>query len=93
MMGSLDLAERRIHTLIRTTAWTFSSYLGRAHGDRGAADARRDRGDPRRRLHLLDTIEDDGITDRDYPIELTPTIEGDEVIADFTGRRRWRSAL
>ena len=32
-----------------------------------------------------DAIEDDGITDRDYPIKLLLTIDGDEVIADFTG--------
>ena len=34
---------------------------------------------------FADAIEDDGITDRAYPIELTLTIDGDEVIADFTG--------
>ena len=32
-----------------------------------------------------DAIEDDGITDRDYPIRLTLTVDGGEVIADFTG--------
>ena len=32
-----------------------------------------------------DAIEDDGITDRDYPIELALTIDGGNVIADFTG--------
>ena len=32
-----------------------------------------------------DAIEDDGITDRDYPIKLLLTIDGGEVIADFTG--------
>src|SRR2546423_13535166 len=32
-----------------------------------------------------DAIEDDGITDRDYPMRLTLTIGGGEVIADFTG--------
>ncbi len=32
-----------------------------------------------------DAIEDDGITDRAYPIELRLTIDGGEVIADFTG--------
>ena len=32
-----------------------------------------------------DAIEDDGITDHDYPIKLRLTIDGGEVIADFTG--------
>ena len=32
-----------------------------------------------------DAIEDDGITDRRTRCELRLTIEGDEVIADFTG--------
>ena len=34
---------------------------------------------------FADAIEDDGITDRDYPIELALTIDGGDVIADFTG--------
>ena len=34
---------------------------------------------------FADAIEDDGITDRAYPIELALTIDGDDVIADFTG--------
>ncbi len=32
-----------------------------------------------------DAIEDDGITDHDYPMKLRLTIDGGEVIADFTG--------
>src|SRR3989442_7132457 len=32
-----------------------------------------------------DAIEDDGITDRDYPIKLSLTVDGGKVIADFTG--------
>ena len=57
MMGSLDLAERRIHTLIDGLRRSTSSSRrdGRADGDRRAADARRDRGDPGRRLHASRT--------------------------------------
>ena len=56
MMGSLDLAERRIHTLIDDYGLDFVPVgVGRADGDRRAAHARRDRGDPGRRLHVRRT--------------------------------------
>ena len=53
MMGSLDLAERRIHAADRRLrARLRPARDRRADGDRRAADARRDRGDPGRRLHV-----------------------------------------
>ena len=54
MMGSLDLAERRVaHSCIGDYGLDFVQRdVGRADGDRRAAHARRDRGDPGRRLHV-----------------------------------------
>ena len=86
MMGSLDLAERRIHTLIEDYGLDFFQATS---AELMAIAERRMRAEieaiPDGVYTFSDAIEDDGITDRDYPIELTLTIEGDEVIADFTG--------
>ena len=86
MMGSLDLAERRIHTLIQDYGLDFFQATS---AELMAIAERRMRAEieaiPDGVYTFSDTIEDDGITDRDYPIELTLTIDGDEVIADFTG--------
>lgn len=40
---------------------------------------------PRGIYHFEDVIEDDGITDRSYPMKLALTVGDGEVIADFTG--------
>ena len=86
MMGSLDLAERRIHTLLENYGLDF--FLGTS-AELMAIAERRMRAEieaiPDGVYTFSDAIEDDGITDRDYPIELTLTIDGGEVIADFTG--------
>lgn len=86
MMGSLDLAERRIHTLISDYGLDF---VQAAAAELMAIAERRMRAEigaiPDGTYTFVDAIEDDGISDRDYPIKLTLTIEGGEVIADFTG--------
>ena len=86
MMGSLDLAERRIHTLIEDYGLDFFQATS---AELMAIAERRMRAEieaiPDGVYTFSDAIEDDGITDRDYPIELTLTIDGGEVIADFTG--------
>ena len=86
MMGSLDLAERRIHTLISDYGLDF---VQAAAAELMAIAERRMRVEigaiPDGTYTFEDAIEDDGISDRDYPIKLTLTIEGGEVIADFTG--------
>ena len=86
MMGSLDLAERRIHTLISDYGLDF---VQAAAAELMAIAERRMRAEigeiPDGTYTFEDAIEDDGISDRDYPIKLTLTIEGGEVIADFTG--------
>ena len=86
MMGSLDLAERRIHTLISDYGLDF---VQAAAAELMAIAERRMRAEigaiPGGTYTFEDAIEDDGISDRDYPIKLTLTIEGGEVIADFTG--------
>ena len=87
MMGSLDLAERRIHKLIADYGLDFFlGDVGRADGDRRAADARRDRGDPRRRrtpsrTRSRTTASPTATTRSSSRL----TIDGGEVIADFTG--------
>jgi len=86
MMGSLDLAERRIHTLLADYGLDF--FL-ETSSELMAIAERRMRAEleaiPDGTYTFSDAIEDDGITDHDYPIELTLTIDGGDVIADFTG--------
>ena len=86
MIGSLDLAERRLHQLIGDYGLDF---VQRASDELMAIAERRMRAEieaiPDGVYTFEDAIEDDGITDRDYPITLTLTVDGGEVIADFTG--------
>jgi N-methylhydantoinase B len=86
MMGSLDLAERRIHTLISDYGLEF---VRSASTELMAIAERRMRAEieaiPDGTYTFVDAIEDDGIGDRDFPIRLALTIAGGEVIADFTG--------
>jgi len=86
MIGSLDLAERRIHQLVGTYGLDF---VRSATAELIAIAERRMRAElaaiPDGVYSFEDAIEDDGITDHDYPIRLLLTIDGDEVIADFTG--------
>jgi N-methylhydantoinase B len=86
MMGSLDLAERRIHELIGT--------YGLATVDR-ACQRLIEISEKRMRTEIdtipdgtyafEDAIEDDGIADHAFPMILRLTIDGSDVIADFTG--------
>jgi N-methylhydantoinase B len=86
MMASLDLAEDRIHELLT------------AHGEatvRAACRELIDVAERRMRAEIAaipngvyefeDVIEDDGITDRAYPMRLRLTVEDEEIIADFSG--------
>jgi N-methylhydantoinase B len=86
MIGSLDLAERRIHTLIADYGLEF---FRSAAAELMAIAERRMRAEiaaiPDGTYTFSDAIEDDGITDRAYPMELTLTVDGENVIADFTG--------
>ena len=86
MMGSLDLAERRIHTLIEDYGLEF---VRAAAAELMAIAERRMRAEiesiPDGTYTFEDAIEDDGIGDRDFPIMLALTVAGGEVIADFTG--------
>ena len=86
MMGSLDMAERRIHELVATYGLDF---VQRSTTELMEIAERRMRAEleaiPDGVYFFEDAIEDDGITDHDYPIKLRLTIDGGEVIADFTG--------
>jgi 5-oxoprolinase (ATP-hydrolysing)/N-methylhydantoinase B len=86
MMGSLDMAERRMHQLI---AGYGLEFVKSATAELMEIAERRMRAEieaiPDGVYTFEDAIEDDGITDHDYPIKLLLTIEGGEVIADFTG--------
>ena len=86
MMGSLDLGEKRLHKLIADYGLDF---VRAAASDLMAIAERRMRaeleGIPDGVYTFEDAIEDDGITDHDYPMKLTLTVAGGEVIADFTG--------
>ncbi len=86
MIGSLDLAERRLHALIRDNGLAFvqdaAASLQEIAERRMRAEIERI---PDGEYVFEDAIEDDGITDRDYPMKLRLTVAGDEVMADFTG--------
>ncbi len=86
MMASLDLAEERMHELLATygeeTVRSACRELLEVAERRMRAEIR---SIPRGVYHFEDVIEDDGITDRAYPMKLTLTVADDEVIADFTG--------
>jgi N-methylhydantoinase B len=86
MMASLDLAESRLHELLDTYG---EETVRSASQELLAIAERRMRNEirniPNGVYFFEDVIEDDGITDRDYPMRLTLTVRDDDVIADFTG--------
>jgi N-methylhydantoinase B/oxoprolinase/acetone carboxylase alpha subunit len=89
MMGSLQLAERRLHKLIEE----HGVELFRSAGAELIAIAeRRMRAEleqiPAGVYTFEDAIEDDGIGTDSFPIKLRLQIGGGEVIADFTGSAR-----
>jgi N-methylhydantoinase B len=89
MIGSLDLAERRMHALIAERGLA----LVRDAGQQLMAIAeRRMRAEieqiPDGTYLMEDEIEDDGIGEGSFPMKLALTIDGSEVIADFTGSAR-----
>jgi N-methylhydantoinase B len=86
MMGSLQLAERRLHKLIED----HGIELFRSAGSELIAVAeRRMRAEldqiPRGVYTFEDAIEDDGIGTEAFPMKLRLEVGGGEVIADFTG--------
>ena len=86
MMASLDLAETRIIELLDTygvdTVRDASKELLRIAEARMRSEIR---GIPNGKYFFEDVIEDDGISDRDYPMRLNLTVFDEEIIADFTG--------
>jgi 5-oxoprolinase (ATP-hydrolysing)/N-methylhydantoinase B len=86
MMASLDLAETRLHELLDTYG---AATVRAASHELLAVAERRMRAEiaaiPNGTYHFDDVIEDDGITDRSYPMKLRLTVRDDDVIADFTG--------
>jgi N-methylhydantoinase B/oxoprolinase/acetone carboxylase alpha subunit len=86
MMASLDLAEARLHELLDAYG---NELVRRACGQLIDIAERRMRAEiraiPNGVYHFTDVIEDDGITDRSYPMRLELTVRDEEVIADFTG--------
>jgi N-methylhydantoinase B/oxoprolinase/acetone carboxylase alpha subunit len=86
MIGSLDLAERRLHSLIGEHGLAMFQDAG---DELIAIAERRMRAEieqiPDGTYYMEDAIEDDGIGDRSFPMKLALTVDGSEVIADFTG--------
>src|SRR5262245_54723359 len=86
MMASLDLAETRIQDLLETygveTVTSASKELLAIAERRMRAEIRNI---PNGTYFFEDVIEDDGITDRGYPMRLRLTVRDDDIIADFTG--------
>ncbi len=89
MIGSLDLAERRLHKLIADYGL---DVVREATRELQAVSERRMRAEieriPDGEYSFEDAIEDDGISEGDYPMKLALTVDGGEVIADFTGSAR-----
>jgi 5-oxoprolinase (ATP-hydrolysing)/N-methylhydantoinase B len=86
MIGSLDLAERRVHALIDSygldVVRTATSELMNIAERRMRAELA---AIPEGTYSFEDTIEDDGISDRSYPMQLSLSVADGHVIADFTG--------
>jgi N-methylhydantoinase B/oxoprolinase/acetone carboxylase alpha subunit len=86
MIGSLDLAEKRVHALIGDYGL---EVVREATQELLAISERRMRAEieriPDGTYAFEDAIEDDGINERSYPMKLLLTVDGGEVIADFTG--------
>ena len=86
MMASLDLAEQRIIDLLDSYGVDLvrnaSAQLLEIAERRMRAEIR---GIPNGTYYFEDVIEDDGITDRDYPMRLNLTVRDEDIIADFTG--------
>jgi N-methylhydantoinase B len=89
MIGSLDLAERRVHKLIEDYGL---DVVLEATGELLTVSERRMRAEieriPDGVYAFDDAIEDDGISEGSYPMKLLLTVDGGEVIADFTGSAR-----
>jgi N-methylhydantoinase B len=86
MMASLDMAEARMVELLDTygvqTVREAASQLLAIAERRMKAEIRNI---PNGVYHFEDVIEDDGITDRAYPMQLRLTVRDEDIIADFTG--------
>jgi N-methylhydantoinase B len=86
MMASLELAERRLHKLIGEHGLDVFNASGK---ELIAIAERRMRAEieqiPDGTYFFEDAIEDDGIGDEPFPMKLELTVDGSEVIADFTG--------
>jgi N-methylhydantoinase B/oxoprolinase/acetone carboxylase alpha subunit len=89
MMGSLELGERRLQKLIADEGLQLFKEAG---AELIAIAERRMRAEieqiPDGTYHFEDAIEDDGIGTEPFPMKLRLTIDGGEVIADFTGSAR-----
>jgi N-methylhydantoinase B len=86
MMASLDLAEERLHELLDVHG---AATIHAACRELIEIAERRMRAEiqaiPNGVYEFEDVIEDDGISDRSYPMRLRLTVRDDDVIADFTG--------
>jgi N-methylhydantoinase B len=89
MLGSLDLAERRVHALIAEHGLSVFRRAGDELMDVAERRMRAEiEGIPDGSYAFEDAIEDDGIGEGSFPMKLLLTIDGSEVIADFTGSAR-----
>jgi N-methylhydantoinase B len=89
MLGSLDLAERRVHALIAEHGLSVFKRAGDELMDVAERRMRAEiEGIPDGSSAFEDAIEDDGIGEGSFPMKLLLTIDGSEVIADFTGSAR-----
>ncbi|MBA3451118.1 MAG: hydantoinase B/oxoprolinase family protein [Chloroflexia bacterium] len=86
MMASLDLAEQRLHELLDNHGPATIRAACRELIEIAERRMRAEIGTiPDGVYEFEDVIEDDGITDRAYPICLRLTVHDEEIIADFTG--------
>jgi N-methylhydantoinase B len=86
MVGSLDIAERRLNELIERYG---SVQVDKASDELLSISERRMRAEiqkiPDGVFSFEDVIEDDGIEERPLPIRVTVTVDGEDFTADFTG--------
>ena len=86
MIGSLELAERRLCALLDHQRHSARARrLGRAARARRAPDAPADRGDPDGEYDFEDVMEGDGHDARPVTMRVRLVVSGDRAIVDYTG--------
>ena len=86
MVGSLNVAERRLKSLLDT--YGYDTVIGATEDLIGIAERRMSeeiRRIPDGEYRFSDIIEDDGVSEGSYVVDCTVVVDGGDVTCDFTG--------